>query len=94
MIQEISDKSVNMILFDVVLGYGSHTDMAGEMVEAINKGKKASGNNPVMAACICGTQDDMQGYSNQATKLEDAGVIVFPTNVAMVKFAQKCLERK
>lgn len=94
MIQEISDKSVNMILFDVVLGYGSHTDMAGEMVEAINKGKKASGNNPVMAACICGTQDDMQGYSNQAAKLEDAGVIVFPTNVAMVKFAQKCLERK
>lgn len=94
MVQEISDSAAGLICFDVVLGYGSHADMAGEMVAAIQRGREKSGNNPVLAACICGTEDDPQNYQQQKATLEEAGVVVFPTNVAMVKFAQKCLERK
>lgn len=94
MVQEIADKNAGLICFDVVLGYGSHPDMAGEMVAAINRGREKSGNKPVLAACICGTEQDPQNYQRQKATLEEAGVVVFPTNVAMVKFAQKCLERK
>ncbi len=93
LIQETSDESVGLILLDVVLGYGSHPDMASEMVSAINEGRKKSGRKPVIAACICGTEADPQNYQKQKAILEEAEVVVFPTNVAMVKFAQKCLER-
>ncbi len=94
MVQEFADASAGLICFDLVLGYGSHPDMAGEMASAIKLGQKKSGNRPILAACICGTEDDPQGYQQQKARLEEAGVIVFPTNVAMVKFAQHCLERK
>ena len=94
LVQEFSDASVGIICFDVVLGYGSHPNMAGEMVAAIRRGQKQSGQKPLLAACICGTADDPQGYQQQKSQLEEAGVVVFPTNVAMVKFAQHCLERK
>ncbi|PKL49971.1 MAG: FdrA family protein [Candidatus Riflebacteria bacterium HGW-Riflebacteria-2] len=93
MIQEIADPEAGLILFDVVLGYGSHLDMAGEMVAAIEAGQKKSGRKLLLAACICGTHQDPQNYAQQQKILEDAGIKVFPTNVAMVKFAQHCLER-
>ncbi len=93
MIQEIADKEAGLILFDVVLGYGSHLDMAGEMVAAIEEGRRKSGRKPLLAACICGTREDPQNYGQQQKILEDAGIKVFPTNVAMVKYAQHCLER-
>lgn len=91
--QEIADSDAGLILFDVVLGYGSHLDMAGEMVEAIKQGVKKAGRQPLFAACICGTREDPQNYDKQKTTLEDAGIKVFPTNMAMVRFAQHCLER-
>lgn len=93
-VQEFADPNVGVICFDVVLGYGSHPDMAGEMVAAIERGRKKSGRNPVLAACICGTEEDPQGWQQQKARLAEAGVSVFPTNVAMVKFVQHCLERK
>lgn len=93
LVQELSDPSAGLICFDVVLGYGSHPDMAGEMVEAIKRGQKQTNNRPLLAACICGTHEDPQGYMQQKAKLEEAGVVVFPTNVAMVAFMQHCLER-
>jgi FdrA protein len=93
MVQELSESDAGLIIFDVVIGYGAHQDMAGEMAEAIEKGLKAAKNKPVLAACICGTDGDPQGYADQVARLEKSGVHVFPTNVAMVKFAQKCLER-
>lgn len=94
MLDEIADEKVGLIMFDVVLGYGSHPDMASEMVGSIEAGRKKSGRNPLMAACICGTEQDPQNYEKQKALLEEAGVFVFPTNVAMVKFAAACLERK
>lgn len=94
MINEISSPETGLIMFDVVLGFGSHPDMATEMVNAIRKGREKSGRSPVMAACICGTETDPQNYQQQKAILEEADINVFPTNVAMVKFARRCLERK
>ncbi len=94
LVQEIADPATGLIMMDVVLGYGSHPDMASEMVTAINKGREKSGRNPIIAACICGTEEDPQDYQKQKAILEEAQITVFPTNVAMVKFVRKCLERK
>lgn len=94
LIQEISDPTTGLIIMDVVLGYGSHPDMAGEMVAAITKGRQKTGRKPIIAACICGTAEDPQDYQKQKAILEEAEVTIFPTNVAMVKFARQCLERK
>ena len=94
LIQEYTDEKTGLILLDIVLGYGSHPDMAGEMINAIGRAKARTDRDPVVAACLCGTQDDPQNYDQQKAKLEEIGVLVFPTNVAMVKFAAKCLERK
>lgn len=93
LVQEVADEKVGLILFDVVLGYGSHPDMAGEMVSAIRQAREKTGRKPVFAACICGTGDDPQNYDSQKAILEEAEIVVFPTNVAMVKFAAACLER-
>jgi succinyl-CoA synthetase alpha subunit len=93
-IQEVGDENVGLIMLDVVLGFGSHPDMASEIVSAIKEACEKHNRQPVFAACICGTQDDIQDYGKQKAILEEAGVHVFPTNVAMVKFAAECLERK
>jgi len=91
---ETADTDVGMIIFDVVLGFGSHADMASEMVAAIEKARGKSGRDPVFAAVLCGTYDDPQNYNRQKETLENAGVIVFPSNVSLVKFTQKCFMRK
>ncbi len=91
---ETADPDVGLIAFDVVLGYGSHMDMAGEMVSAIEKARKTSGRKPVFAACICGTADDPQNMQKQKRTLEDAGVLVFPSNVALIGFVKQALTGK
>lgn len=91
---ETADPDVGLIAFDVVLGYGAHMDMAGEMVAAIAKARKASGRKPVYAACICGTADDPQNLQKQKRTLEEAGVLVFPSNVTLIDFVKQALTGK
>ncbi len=91
-VQEMQDPEVGIILLDVVLGYGAHPDMAGALVEAIEEGKSAADSPPLVAASICGTDQDPQNYEQQKNTLEEAGVYVFPSNVSMVKFAYQLFE--
>ena len=71
---EFADPSVAVLLFDVVLGYGSHADPAGVLVSAVKGARK------VIVASVTGTEQDPQGYSRQVAKLRDAGVQVAPSN--------------
>jgi len=70
----LADASVAVLLFDVVLGYGSHTDPAGVLVAALKSSRK-----PVVAS-VTGTEQDPQGWSRQVAKLRDAGVHVASSN--------------
>ncbi|WP_206106168.1 acyl-CoA synthetase FdrA [Paenibacillus dendritiformis] len=84
------DPHTAVILFDVVLGYGSHEDMAGELIPSIrNARSQASGEGrTVYFVCsVCGTDQDPQNYGEQRRKLEEAGVIVEDSNVQAVKRA-------
>ncbi|HOW27379.1 MAG TPA: acyl-CoA synthetase FdrA [Elusimicrobiota bacterium] len=85
-LSEYADPETGMLVVDVVLGYGSHPDMAGAVVRSIEEARERSPRPVVLAATLCGTEDDPQDYEKQRRTLEDAGVFVFPSNVSMVKF--------
>ncbi|MBM7559505.1 acyl-CoA synthetase FdrA [Marinitoga litoralis] len=87
LIKEYLDKDTAIIMVDVVLGWGSHMDPAGEIAEAVRAARETSDNYRCIIANICGTYEDPQKYYEQKKKLEDEGVIVFPSNASAVKFA-------
>ncbi|MEI4768261.1 acyl-CoA synthetase FdrA [Psychrobacillus sp. FJAT-51614] len=77
------DESTAIILFDLVLGYGSHEDMAGALIpgiEKIQKDAQAKGKEIYFVASVCGTDQDPQDIDEQKTKLAEAGVILRDSN--------------
>ncbi len=93
-VQEAKDPETAVMLLDVVIGYGSHEDPAGQAVKAIKEAKEIAskeGREIVFVASVCGTDGDPQGYQEQVSKLKGAGVNVLPSNVEAVKFAFKTL---
>ncbi|MGE8206635.1 acyl-CoA synthetase FdrA [Heyndrickxia sp. NPDC080065] len=89
------DESTAIILFDVVLGYGSHEDMAGALIPGIKKiqdNAKANGKNIYFVATVCGTEIDPQDIQEQAAKLEEAGVILRDSNNQAIRTALAMLD--
>lgn len=77
------DERTGVILLDIVMGYGSHEDMAGALIPAIRAlQEKARRENRKLffVATVCGTDKDPQGYDKQVRLLKDCGVIVCETN--------------
>lgn len=77
------DSSTGVILFDIMLGYGSHEDMAGALLPTINELKQKAeneGRKLFFIATVCGTRHDYQGYDDAVNNLKNAGVIVCETN--------------
>lgn len=88
--QAAQDKSTAIIMLDVVLGYGSHEDMAGALlpvIEKIQSEAAAQGKSLYFVATVCGTEQDPQNYQEQKAKLERAGVIVKDSNNQAVRTA-------
>ncbi|MBV6449674.1 MAG: Protein FdrA [Anaerolineales bacterium] len=83
--QEAADSEVGMILFDVVLGEGSHLNPTGELVPAI-RAIQASRTDIEFAAMVIGTDDDPQNLQSQVSALEEAGVKVFRTATEAVEY--------
>jgi len=84
---ELTDPEVAVLLFDVVLGFGSHPDPAGALVEAL--GNKCP---CVVIASITGTTGDYQDYEIQKQKLIDAGILVMPSNYHAAVCAAKIIK--
>ena len=74
---EAREDSVAVVLLDVVLGYGSHHDQAGELAPVCREIMADGG--PQVVAYVLGTDDDPQGYAQQREALEEAGCIVTDT---------------
>ncbi len=83
--QEAADSEVGMILFDVVLGEGSHLDPASELVPAI---REIQGNRKDVefVAMVIGTDEDPQNIQSQLDQLKEAGVNVFHTATEAVEY--------
>ena len=89
-IQEAKDPETAVILLDIVLGYGSNMDPAGELVPAIREAQKIaskSRRNVVLVGSVCGTAADPQDLSRQESMLSAAGVILTESNAQAARLA-------
>jgi len=78
------DPAVGVVLLDVVLGYGAHSDPAAELAPAVEE-IVAAGAAAVVS--LCGTRGDPQGRDCQAEVLHGAGASVFGSNAAAARHA-------
>ena len=82
----MSDTSV--LLLDCVLGFGSHQDPAGVIIEALKRVQPDNNNYPLaIVASVTGTEQDFQIKSQQIEKLHNAGVIVCRSNAEATRKA-------
>jgi FdrA protein len=88
--QALADKTIGVVLLDVILGWGSHLDPAGEVARAIAS-RPAGG--PAIVASVTGTEADPQVRSIQVDKLIDAGIVVAPSNAAATTIALQCVRQ-
>ena len=82
-IEEAKDPQTAVILLDIVLGYGSNADPAGELLPAIGQARQIAKNkNRSLAfiAHVCGTDDDPQNLDLQEKKLRRNGIKIATTN--------------
>ncbi len=97
LLQEAADPQVGCILMDVVLGYGSHPDPAGELVPAIEKvrqGTAEKGTPLPIIISLLGTLDDIQGYNGQAERLRKAGAVICKTAAGAARTAAAVITRR
>jgi FdrA protein len=82
--QEAADPEVGLILFDVVLGEGSHPDPASELTPVIQEIREKA--DIQLVAIVIGTDDDPQDLQSQIDQLKDAGVTLFRTATEAVSY--------
>ncbi|OBU06262.1 acyl-CoA synthetase FdrA [Morganella psychrotolerans] len=78
LLQEARDPEVGVIIMDFVLGFGSHEDPVGVMIDAIKKAKsiaKQDGRELEILGYVLGTDQDTPSMEAQVRMLTDAGVI-------------------
>lgn len=95
LLQEARDPSVAVILLDVVLGYGAHSDPAAELGPAIVQARQmaaAKGRTLTVVTSITGTEQDPQGLARQTAALQKAGAIVMGSHTAAAKLASLIVE--
>ncbi len=86
------DANTGVILFDCVLGYGSHPDMAGALSGAIKEvmqEAKETGRSLYFVATVCGTEADPQNYQATIRTLKECDVLVESSNARAVRLALK-----
>jgi len=90
LLQEADDPSVAVIVLDVVLGYGSHPDMAGALLPAIREARSrasAGGRCLPFVAHVVGTEEDPQNARTQEDRLRSAEVVVASTSADAARIA-------
>lgn len=84
------DPATGIILFDCVLGRGSHPDMASALASVIGElraSAHAQGRELVFVGSVTGTSRDAQGLERSVEALRAAGALVEPTNARAVRRA-------
>jgi len=76
---EIADPTTAVVLFDVVLGYGSADDPTAELISIISAAR-AEGSTVAFIGYVCGTDLDPQDRAKAVAGLQSAGVLVASSN--------------
>lgn len=82
--------TTGVIVFDCVLGYGCHPDMASELAPVISEciaSAKAEGRDVKFVGTVVGTKHDPQDYDRSVEILREAGAIVESSNARAVRAA-------
>lgn len=80
---EAEDEEMAVLLLDMVLGYGSHPDPAGAILDSLLDAKKKAedrGGYLSIVTSITGTEGDFQNIHETKKKLESIGCVVMPSN--------------
>ena len=86
--EALVDRTVGVIMLDVILGWGIHPDPAGHLVRSL---KDWPGTTPAIVASVIGTEADPQVRSSQVRKLTDAGIILASSNADATEIARQCV---
>ena len=90
------DPSVAILLLDFILGFNVSPDPVGEALDSILAAKseaQSAGRHLTVVTSITGTEGDIQDIQLQRKLLEDAGVIVRPTNAAAARLCAAILTK-
>ena len=93
--KEAADPEVAVILLDVVLGFGAHSDPASELAPAIAaaiKVAKDAGRHLEVVAIVSGTDGDPQGLEAQIQRLRQAGARTETSNDAAARYVGRRLQ--
>jgi len=85
-----------VILFDVVLGFGSHDDPARGLASAladVQRAAQAQGRTLALIGHVCGTDGDPQDKAAQVRQLEAVGALIVGSNVEAASLAAHLAER-
>jgi FdrA protein len=91
---EAADPACGVLLLDLVLGFASHPDPAGELAEAIRAARitaAARGRTLPVVISLTGVEADPQGLTGCAEVLRDAGASVHLSNAAATRRAVSLL---
>ncbi|MEE0706904.1 MAG: acyl-CoA synthetase FdrA [Adlercreutzia sp.] len=88
--EALNDEKTAVVVLDMVLGYGAHEQPHKEVIARY---KMANRSIPVVVHVV-GTQGDPQGRAKVVRELEEAGMVVMPSNRAAIESAYALLERK
>jgi succinyl-CoA synthetase alpha subunit len=92
---EADDPELAILLLDFILGYIASPDPVGDLIEAIRMAKRAvaqRGGCLTVAASICGTDLDPQGFDRQKQMLKEAGVLIFDSNAQAARFCAELIK--
>jgi succinyl-CoA synthetase alpha subunit len=84
------DPSLAILLFDLVLGYGSHPSPADELADALRDAQRAAarpGRKLVAIGHVCGTDSDPQDRTGQIKTLASTGAIIAGSNIEAASIA-------
>lgn len=85
-----ADAQTAAILFDVVLGFGSHEDPARGLAQALADAQREArrqGRALALIGHVCGTDGDPQDKAAQVRQLEAAGAVIVGSNVEAAALA-------
>jgi FdrA protein len=95
LLKEAADPSVRVILLDVVIGWGAHTDPASELAKAIIQAKHIAAKSKRTLGIIgfvCGTELDPQVLAKQEAILQSAGMVLAGNSANAAWLAAKWVE--
>jgi hypothetical protein len=85
----LANEAVGIVLLDVVLGHGATMEPTRGIVDAMGD---SPGGDTLVVASVCGTDSDPQTRQRHVRALDDAGVVVAPSNAGAASTVSAALE--